>query len=167
VETTRWLSTEEQRAWRSYIRATILLQARLGRELQRAHGLTIADYEILVRLSESPGRRARMSELAELTQSSRSRLSHQITRMERAGLVSRQAYTEDRRGALAVMTDEGWQRLVDAAPTHVEGVRRHLVDQMSPEAFTEVGKAFSGVTEHLVADADYDVPSCPTGEATA
>ena len=85
---TRWLTEDEQRSWRAWLSASVLLTDRLSRDLQEQHGLTIADYEILVRLSEIPDRRMRMSELADATLSSRSRLSHQIDRMERAGLVA-------------------------------------------------------------------------------
>lgn len=145
----RWLSDDEQRSWRSFLTASLLLHDRLNRELQEAHGLTMADYEILVRLSEAPDRRLRMTELARVTLSSKSRLSHQITRMEGAGLVRRQECERDRRGYFAVLTDEGWQCLVAAAPSHVEGVRAHLVDQMTAEQFRAVGKGCAQVAEHL------------------
>jgi len=146
---TRWLNAEQQKHWRDYIAATTLLQERLSRELQAAHGLTMADYEILVRLSEAPGRSLRMSLLAENTLASRSRLSHQVDRLEKAGFVVREACEEDRRGANAVMTDRGWEVLVAAAPTHVSGVRAHLVDQLTPEEFAALGDACAKVAEHL------------------
>jgi DNA-binding MarR family transcriptional regulator len=149
---TRWLSEDEQRSWRAWLSASILLQDRLSRDMQAQHGLTMADYEILVRLSEIPDRRMRMSELAEVTLSSRSRLSHQIDRMEKAGLICRQSCEDDRRGAYAVMTDEGWRTLVAAAPDHVDSVRRHLVDQLSPEDFAALGAACRRVADHLEAD---------------
>jgi DNA-binding MarR family transcriptional regulator len=100
----------------------------------------LADYEILVRLSESPERRVRMSDLAAMTLSSRSRLSHQIDRMEKADYVLRQECSDDRRGFFAVLTDHGWQTLVDAAPKHVESVRHRLVDVLTPEEFAELGR---------------------------
>lgn len=146
---TRWLSADEQDSWRAWLSASILLQDRLSRDMHAQHGLTMADYEILVRLSEIPDRRMRMSELAEVTLSSRSRLSHQIDRMEKAGLVARQSCEDDRRGAFAVMTDEGWRTLVAAAPDHVDSVRRHLVDQLSPEDFAALGAACRRVADHL------------------
>ncbi|MBU6244013.1 MAG: MarR family transcriptional regulator [Actinomycetales bacterium] len=121
----------------------------LNRDLLADHGLSGADYEILVRLSESPDRRVRMSELAELTLASRSRLSHQIDRMEQAGLVRRESCAEDRRGAFAALTDTGWQALVAAAPDHVASVRRHLVDVLSPEEFEALGQACRKVSERL------------------
>src|SRR6478735_5955696 len=100
---TEWLTIEQQQHWRAYIAATTPLHEKLSRELQAAHGLTIGDYEILVRLSESPGRGLRMSLLASHTLASRSRLSHQVDRLEKAGLVERQACESDRRGANAVL----------------------------------------------------------------
>ncbi|MFN8169657.1 MAG: MarR family transcriptional regulator [Candidatus Nanopelagicales bacterium] len=146
---TRWLTPEQQRHWRAYIAATELLQDRLSRELQTAHGLTMADYEILVRLSEAPDRQLRMSQLADITLSSRSRLSHQIDRMEKAGLVRREACESDRRGAHAVLTEHGWETLVEAAPTHVSGVREHFVDQLSEKEFAALGRALAIVADHL------------------
>lgn len=137
---TRWLSEAEQGYWRSWLAATLLLPDRLGRDLQEQTGLTMADYEILVWLSETPERRLRMSELANLTLSSRSRLSHQIDRMEKAGYVRRQECSDDRRGFFAVLTDEGWQVLEEAAPHHVESVRNRLVDVLTTEEFAELGR---------------------------
>jgi DNA-binding MarR family transcriptional regulator len=136
---TKWLTPEEQASWRSWIAATKRLDDRLGRELQEQHNLTGQDYEILVRLSETPGRRVRMSDLAELTLSSRSRLSHQIDRMVERGLVDREQCADDRRGSFAVLTDAGWATLVAAAPDHVASVRDHLVDVLSPEEFAALG----------------------------
>lgn len=146
---TRWLSEDQQRNWRAWLTASTLLNDQLSRDLQETHGITIADYEILVRLSETPDRRLRMSELASQTLSSRSRLSHQIDRMERAGLVERQMCADDRRGAFAVMTDHGWTTLVAAAPDHVESVRAHLVDQLSDAEFDALGAACERVALHL------------------
>jgi DNA-binding MarR family transcriptional regulator len=137
---TRWLSDAEQRHWRSYLSATQLLAEQLQRDLQEHHGLSSADYEILVRLSETEDGRLRMSELAERALSSRSRLSHQINRMEQAGLVQRQTCESDRRGQWAVLTDHGRAVLVDAAPDHVESVRRHLLDPLSSAEFASLGR---------------------------
>lgn len=150
--TTHWLSEDEQRSWRSWLSASLLLNDRLSRELQAQHGLTMADYEILVRLSEAEGRRMRMSDLAEATLSSRSRLSHQIDRMEKARLVERQACDDDRRGAFAALTKHGWQTLVDVAPDHVESVRTHLVDQLTCTEFAALGEACRKVANHLSTD---------------
>ena len=137
---TRWLSEDEQRSWRAWIAANLLIRDRLGRDLQEQCGLTLADYEIMVRLSETADRRLRMSELADLTLSSRSRLSHQIDRMQKAGYVDRQECTDDRRGYFAVLTDEGFRTLEQAAPKHVDSVRRRIVDVLTPEEFAEFGR---------------------------
>lgn len=145
----RWLTQEEQESWRAWIEASLLLTDRLSRDIQAQHGLTFADYEILVWLSEAPDRRLRMSELARRALSSRSRLSHQIDRMERAGLVTREVCAEDRRGAFAVLTETGWRTIADAAPDHVASVRAHLVDVLSPEEFAALGAACRKVADAL------------------
>ena len=149
---TRWLSEEEQRFWRGWLAASMLLPERLNRDLQEQHGLTGTDYQVLVELSESPERRMRMSTLAERTQLSRSRLSHQIDRMTRAGLVTRQECAQDGRGMFAVLTEQGWETIVAAAPDHVESVRRHLVDRLTPEQFAAFGEACITVADALRAE---------------
>jgi DNA-binding MarR family transcriptional regulator len=128
----RWLDDEEQRTWRAFYAATSLLFDRLDRELQRDAGMPHAYYEILVVLSETPGRSLRMSELADRTRSSRSRLSHAVAKLEASGWVQRRDCPGDKRGQLAELTDEGFAVLVKAAPGHVEGVRAHLFDQLTP-----------------------------------
>ena len=135
---TRWLDAEEQRAWRAYLTATQLLHAQLDRELQRDSGIPHAYYEILVRLSEAPDRVLRMSELADAADSSRSRLSHAVTRLEQAGWVRRESCPTDRRGSFARLTDEGFDALAAAAPAHVESVRRHLIDRLTPEQLEQL-----------------------------
>lgn len=146
---TRWLSEDEQRSWRAWLNATLLLNAQLNHDLQQAHDLTLADYEILVHLSESPDRRVRMSDLADRVNSSRSRLSHQIDRMERASLVERQQCDVDKRGAFAVLTDHGWDVLVSAAPDHVESVRRNLLDALTEEEFAALGASCQRIADRL------------------
>lgn len=146
---TRWLTEHEQQLWRGWIATSMLLPDRLSRDLQEQHGLTGTDYQILVELSESPDRRMRMSVLADHTLMSRSRLSHQIDRMARAGLVARQECPQDGRGMFAVLTERGWQTLVAAAPDHVESVRRHLLDQLTPEEFEAFGTACIKVARAL------------------
>jgi DNA-binding MarR family transcriptional regulator len=150
---TRWLTPEEQRLWRGWIATSMLLPDRLNRDLQDEHGLTGTDHQILVELSESPERRMRMSTLANHTQLSRSRLSHQIDRMARADLVTRQLCEQDGRGMFAVMTDHGWETIVAAAPDHVESVRRNVLDRLTPEQFTAFGEACITIAEGLRADA--------------
>src|SRR5579863_6842832 len=120
----RWLSDEEQRAWRAYIRLAQLLMRQLDRDLH-PFGLSMHDYEILVELSEAPSRRLRMTELADRTAQSRSRLSHQINRMEAKGLVSREGCEGDKRGTFAVLTSRGADTITAVAPSHVTSVREH------------------------------------------
>ena len=146
---TKWLNDQQQQYWRAWLAASTLLEDQLNRELLESHGLTMADYEILVRLSDSPDRRIRMSELASITLSSRSRLTHQINRMEHAGLVTREACEDDRRGQLCVMTSHGWKTLVAAAPAHVSSVRNHFVDVLSPEEYAALGEAAEKIAAHL------------------
>jgi DNA-binding MarR family transcriptional regulator len=128
----RWLDSDEQRTWRAWLYSWMLLDDRLDRELTREAGVSHAYYEILVQLSETEGRALRMSELAERCLSSRSRLSHAVSRLEERGWVRRQVCAEDGRGQLAVLTDAGFAALEEAAPIHVESVRRNLFDQLSP-----------------------------------
>ena len=146
---TRWLTDDEQQAWRAWIAASLLLPDRLSRDLQDEAGIALADYEILVYLSESPDRRLRMSELADRNLSSRSRLSHQVDRLSDAGLVDRQPCSDDRRGYFAVLTPQGWDFLVASAPAHVASVREHLVDVLTPDEFAELGRLCAKVTERL------------------
>lgn len=137
------------RAWRAYVIGSELLRKQLNRELQDRHGTTLADYEVLVRLSERDGRRMRMAALAAEVASSKSRLSHQITRLESAGLVQRVDCGDDARGVFAELTDKGMDRLRTTAPTHVAGVREHLIDLMTPEEHAVLAEVFERVQEHL------------------
>jgi len=150
---THWLTAEEQRLWRGWIAASMLLPQRLNRDLQDLHGLTGTDYQILVELSESPDRQVRMSVLADHVQLSRSRLSHQIDRMTKAGLVSRAECEQDGRGMYAVLTDQGWETIVAAAPDHVASVRRHLVDRLTPQEFEAFGNTCIKIADALRTDA--------------
>jgi DNA-binding MarR family transcriptional regulator len=129
----RWLTADEQTAWRAWLYSSQLLHDRLDRDLIRGTGISHAYYEILVALSEAPDRRLRMSQLADRCLSSRSRLSHAVSRLEERGWVRREVCAEDGRGQLAVLTDEGFAALEAAAPIHVESVRTHLFDQLTPE----------------------------------
>lgn len=144
---TRWLDQEEQLTWRAFLSATQLLFDQLDRELQRDADIPHAYYEILVRLSESPERTMRMSQLADSTLSSRSRLSHAVSRLEEAGWVERRSCPTDRRGQLAVLTDAGFAALAAAAPGHVESVRTHMFDPLSPEQVA----ALRDISETLLA----------------
>ena len=141
----RWLTAEQQRIWRAFLNGVARINDRLDAEL-RPFGLDLGEYEILVHLSESEQHALRMSDLAERVRQSRSRLTHTISRMEGKGLVSRTACPSDRRGVIAVMTDHGWRLLVEAAPAHVESVRRVLVDPVEPSDFEALGRAMEAVT---------------------
>ncbi len=154
-----WLDEDQQQLWRAWVRASTLLPDTLSRELQETHGLSLADYEVMVHLTEKPERRLRMSELAERTLVSRSRLTHQVDRMERAGWVVREPCSEDRRGSWAVLTDAGHEAIIAAAPTHVAGVRRHLVDLLGRTEFTKLGLACGEVADHLTS-----LRQCPSDE---
>jgi len=145
---TRWLDGEEQQAWRSYLRAVRLLDEEMRRGLER-HGLSHPEYEILVRLSESPERKARMSELASSVVSSRSRLTHTVARLQQAGLVDRRACPDDRRGVECVLTEEGFSALEAAAHTHVEDVRTLLLDAMTREEFLALGRSLAKVADRI------------------
>ena len=127
---TPWLDDQEMRTLRAVVEVSVSLLQRLDDELAATHGLSLADYEVLVHLSEAPGGRRRMSTLAERALMSRSRLTYRVNRLEEAGLVVRQPCSEDRRGWYAALTSDGVALLERAAPTHVDGVRRHLLDQV-------------------------------------
>jgi DNA-binding MarR family transcriptional regulator len=126
----KWLSAEEQQVWRALLCTEARLQERLDQELRSGHGLSMADYGVLVHLSEGPAEGMRMSELAQLLTLSRSGLTRRIDSLVRAGLVARRSCPFDGRGTMAQLTDAGRQRLEEAAPTHVTGVRRYLVDAL-------------------------------------
>src|SRR3954454_17810332 len=145
----RWLDAEEQKAWRAWLYSTLLLQDRLDRELTHQAGISDAYYEILVALSEAPGRMMRMSELADRCLSSRSRLSHGTSRLEERGWVRRQVCASDGRGQLAVLTDDGFAALEAAAPIHVESVRTHLFDQLTPEQVQHMRALGETLLRHL------------------
>jgi DNA-binding MarR family transcriptional regulator len=145
---TRWLSDDEMDAWGTYIRMTKMLMRQLDRDLH-PFGLSTNDYEILAELSEAPGNRLRMTELADLTAQSRSRLSHQITRMEVRGLVRRVACDGDKRGMFAVITPRGMTAMERVAPSHVESVRQHFIDHIPPADLAVLTAAFGPVMERL------------------
>ncbi|MFJ5551453.1 MarR family winged helix-turn-helix transcriptional regulator [Streptomyces sp. NPDC093225] len=145
---TRWLTDAEQCTWRTYLDVNRLLTHRLEKDLQ-PFGLTNNDYEILVNLSESEDHRMRMSDLATATLQSKSRLSHQITRMEAAGLVVRANCESDRRGLYAVLTDQGMETMRKVAPHHVASVRQHFIDLLSDDALAELRTSLKPVAEHL------------------
>lgn len=143
----RWLDAAQQGHWRAYLEGSSRLSEWLDRDLKALHGLTMPEYEILVRLSESPGRRLRMAELAAMAYQSRSRLSHTCSRLEAKGLVRREACEDDKRGINAILTDEGFAVLEKAAKDHVRGVRAHFIDLLSPEELEVIGRAFTRIAD--------------------
>lgn len=138
MATPRWLTPSEQRAWRAYLESQKILFDELDRQLQRDSGIPHAYFEVLVRLSEAPDRSLRMSQLADVTLSSRSRLSHAVARLEERGWVRRESCETDRRGQVATLTDEGLAVLVAAAPGHVESVRRYVIDALDAEQLEQL-----------------------------
>jgi DNA-binding MarR family transcriptional regulator len=148
TEPPRWLTEEEQRAWRAYLTLAQLLMRQLDRDMH-PFGLSTHDYEILVELSEAPEHRLRMTELADRTAQSRSRLSHQINRMETRGLVSRAECEGDTRGTFAVLTANGEATIKTVAPSHVASVRQHFIDQFAAGQLTALTEACEPVIERL------------------
>jgi DNA-binding MarR family transcriptional regulator len=140
----RWLTADQQRIWRAYLLASARLSEKLDADL-RKFGMDLPEYEILVSLEEVPGRRLRMSELADAVHQSRSRLTHTISRMEKLGLVVRTTCPADRRGVWAELTEAGVSLLSTAAPSHVEAVQRNFVEAIGEEDYTALGRAMEAV----------------------
>ena len=136
--TTRWLTAEEQRVWRQFIQACEALYTAIEAQLVRDSAIPHGYYEILVHLSEAPGRALRMTQLAKASTYSKSRLSHAVARLEERGWIRRSECPTDRRGQVAELTDEGFAALAAAAPGHVEQVRRSLIDALTPEQVTQL-----------------------------
>jgi DNA-binding MarR family transcriptional regulator len=145
----QWLTAEQQRAWRAYLESTILLFDALDRQLQRDAGMPHGYYEILVRLSERPERAMRMSELADDTRSSRSRLSHAVARLEERGWVRRRQSPSDRRGQVAELTETGFAVLEAAAPSHVTSVRRYVIDRLDTQQITQLARISEAILAGL------------------
>jgi DNA-binding MarR family transcriptional regulator len=146
----RWLDTSQQQAWRALIMGMTLLTDRLDADLRRGFDFSLAEYEILVRLSARPERRLRMAQLADAMAHSRSRVTHTVKRMEKAGLVRRFDSEEDRRGVVCEMTEQGYDLLVRMAPTHVNGVRDYLVDLATDDDLEALGRVMNSVADKLV-----------------
>jgi DNA-binding MarR family transcriptional regulator len=145
----RWLSAQEQTVWRAFLDVSRLLFEQLGRTLTEGTEISFAEYEVLVHLSEAPGRQLRMSELAERSVSSRSRITHTMARMEERGLVRREPCPEDGRGVMGVLTEAGYELLVQAAPAHVAQVRAVMFDPLSASDVTALGEALLKVRSAL------------------
>ena len=146
----RWLEQSQQQSWRALVMGMTLLLDRLDADLRRGFDISLAEYEILVRLSERPQRRLRMAQLADAMAHSRSRVTHTVKRMENAGLVARTTSDEDGRGVVCAMTEQGYDLLVRMAPTHVNGVRDYLVDLASDSDLEALGRVMNAVADKLV-----------------
>lgn len=146
---TPWLSTEQQQIWRAFLGGSTVLMDRLDRDLRSTHGLSMPEYEILVRLSEAPGRAIRMAELADAVSHSRSRVTHTIARLEREGIVQRGQCSDDGRGVSAVLTDHGFSILEAAAHTHVRGVHDYLIKNADEEDLAALGRVMTMVQDEL------------------
>ena len=151
----RWLTVEEQRAWRGLLQMTSQLNARVNRQLQDDYGLSLTDYEVLVVLSEAPAGGRRVFELADALAWEQSRVSHQLARMQRRGLVGREECPTDGRGAFAVLTEAGRAAIERAAPAHVEMVRQLVFDGLSRDQLEALTAVSSRVLDRL-RDADGD-----------
>lgn len=147
---TLWLDSDQQTSWRAFVIGTTLLFDRLGEDLRRNFGIGHSEYEVLVRLSEREGGQMRMAQLADAMCHSRSRVTHTVARMERAGLITRTQTPDDGRGVIATMTEKGRRLLTAAAPVHVAGVRENLVDLCSPDDFAAFGRVMNAVTDKLI-----------------
>jgi DNA-binding MarR family transcriptional regulator len=143
------LDEDEMRAWRGWLVMSDRLRSQIARDLQSDSGLSDADYMVLVELSEAADHRVRMTDLAARLDWSKSRLSHQVGRMEARGLLRREECPSDGRGAFAVLDDRGLAEIQEAAPMHVASVRRHLIDLLDPDEVRELAKIAGKVLEHL------------------
>ena len=146
VPRVEWLTPAELDAWRSFLRAHAKVTRVLDAELTHECDLPLGSYEVLLHLNDAPERRLRMTELADRVLLSRSGLTRMVDRMEREGLIRRESCPSDLRGTNAVLTDAGYERLRAAAPTHLRGVREHLVDLLTPEEIAVLGQAFGRIT---------------------
>lgn len=146
----RLLTESQMRAWRAFLGASTLVSVRLNHELDEAAAISMYEYEILVRLFESEAGRVRMSQLADQVSYSRSRLTHTVGRLERAGYVLRSSCPKDRRGVYAHLTQAGYEFLAQTAPIHLDGVRRHLIDRFTPSELATLTE----LLEKITTDAD-------------
>ena len=145
----RWLSPAEERAWRVYLRMQGRLTARLNRQLVAESGLSLADYDVLVQLTDVADGRLRPYELQRFLQWEQSRLSHHLTRMEKRGLITREECTEDGRGAFVVLTETGAEAIRAAAPGHVTAVRELFFDGLTEEQVTALERLSTEVLHRL------------------
>ena len=150
--TQRWLTDEQQRSWRAWLTVSELLPRVLDAQLQRDAGISHAAYVVLAMLSEAPGRSRRMSDLARRANQSQSRLSHTVARLEERGWVRRERASDDGRGALAVLTDAGWDVVRSVAPGHVDAVREAMFGPLTAEQSRVLGEALEAILDKLDPD---------------
>ena len=148
----QWLDEQQQRTWRAWLTVAELLPRALDAQLQRDAGISHAAYVVLAMLSESPSRSRRMSDLARRANQSQSRLSHTVARLEDRGWVRRERAPEDGRGALAVLTDAGWDVVRAVAPGHVDAVRAAMFDPLTAEQTAALGEVLETLMERLDPD---------------
>jgi len=153
VAMSRWLTGEEQQAWRGLLRMTSQLNARMNRQLLQDYGISLADYEVLVALSEAPAGRLRVFEVADALAWEQSRVSHQLARMQRRGLVAREECQSDARGAFVVLTESGRAAIERAAPAHVETVRQLVFDGLTHDQLAALTEITTRVLDRLAATA--------------
>ncbi len=144
-----WLTQEQQDVWLNIWSMRVWLPARLDAHLKAEFGLSNFDYFALAQISMAPERRLRMSELAELSDMTLSHLSRVVTRLEKSGWVKRVPDPSDGRATVAVLTGEGWDKVVEAAPSHVSQVRRLIFDDLTEEELRVLGTAMEKITTAL------------------
>jgi DNA-binding MarR family transcriptional regulator len=162
----KWLDSDEQRAWRAFLGMASLLPAALDQQLQRESEMTHSSYIVLAMLSEAPDRSLRMSELASRANSSPSRLSHTVSRLEQRGLVVRERSPEDGRGNVAVLTDAGWEVVAATAPGHVAAVRRFVFDALTREQVCQLREIATAVLGELDPEGTLRPPVPPAQRET-
>ncbi|MGN2637433.1 MarR family winged helix-turn-helix transcriptional regulator [Nocardia takedensis] len=144
----QWLDDVEMRAWLGFVRTRDLIAAAVGRDSARHSNLTYVEYSVLANLATSPDSRLTFAELAESLEWSQSRLSHQITRMEKRGLVAREPIPDDARRTAARLTPRGIEALGTAAPAHVHSVRRHMIDALDRDQLTALADIYDTLLAH-------------------
>jgi DNA-binding MarR family transcriptional regulator len=157
------LSADELGAWRAFLQAHARITRRLDEELQAAHGLSLAEYDALLQIARSPGRRVRMNVLADRVLLSRSGITRLVDRLETAGSVERVACSSDARGQEAVLTAVGLDRLRTAGGTHLDGVRRYFLDRVASDDLAILERTLGGVAAAVAPDSQHAHEGCPPG----
>ncbi len=145
---THWLDELESRAWLGFVFTRDMIAAAVGRDSLRASNLTYVEYTVLARLADAPDHRRSFAELASVLEWSQSRLSHQITRMEKRGLVARESIPDDARRTAAVLTGKGSDVLTTAAPAYVASIRRHMIDVLDRDQLAALADIYDTLLDH-------------------